>query len=162
MDTFLRFLYELVNHIVTGLYTIVSGLGEGLKQILNFTAFYNLVTSYKNDFTGPEWVLVGITILFMILFYGGTIFLLVFLVRKLIKRFKPVSKNALLNEVEELNKKVLKLSKEKDEILAMKVSQLGLKPGESLDEDGELEQEGENPEEEGVIGETGIRCAKLN
>ena len=69
MDTFLRFLYELVNHIVSGLYSIFHGLLEGLKQMLNFPAFYNLVTQYKGDFTGAEWVLVAITILFMIIFF---------------------------------------------------------------------------------------------
>ena len=69
MDTFLRFLYELVNQIVTGIYVIFSGLINGLKQMFNFPLFYNLVTQYKNDFTGPEWVLVGLTILFMIVFY---------------------------------------------------------------------------------------------
>ena len=162
MDTFLRFLYELVNHIISGLYAIVHGLIEGFKEVFNFTAFYNLVTQYKGDFTGAEWVLVAITILFMIVFYGGLIFLIVFAVRKLIKRLRPVSKNALLDEVDELNRKVLKLSKEKDEILAMKVSQLGLKPSEVLDESGEPVNEGEGGEEEGIIGETGIRFSKLN
>ena len=161
MDTFLRFLYEFVNNIVSGLYAIASGLFEGLKQILNFTTFYNLVTSYKNDFTGPEWVLVAITILFMIVLYGGVLFLIIFSVRKILKKIKPVSKGALLSEVEDLNKKVLKLSKEKDEILAMKVSQLGLKPGESLEEP-EQADEVQNTEDEGTIGETGIRFSKLN
>ena len=62
MDTFLRFLYEFVNQIVSGIYTIL----QGVKQILNFPAFYNLVSQYKGDFTGAEWILVAITILFMI------------------------------------------------------------------------------------------------
>ena len=160
MDTFLRFLYEFVNHIVSGLYSIVHGLIEGIKQILNFPAFYNLVTQYKGDFTGAEWILVAITILFMIILYGGVLFLIIFAVRKIIKRLKPVSKGALLNEVEELNKKVIKLSKEKDEILAMKVSQLGLKPSE-LSETGEPVEE-KGGEEETVAGEMGIRFSKLN
>ena len=160
MDTFLRFLYEFVNHIVSGLYSIVHGLIEGIKQILNFPAFYNLVTQYKGDFTGAEWVLVAITILFMIIFYGGFTFLIIFAIRKIIKRLKPVSKGALLNEVEELNKKVIKLSKEKDEILAMKVSQLGLKPSE-LSASGEPIEEKEG-EEEAAAGENGIRFSKLN
>ena len=47
MDTFLRFLYELVNHIVSGLYSIVHGLFEGIKQMLNFPAFYNLVLNIR-------------------------------------------------------------------------------------------------------------------
>ena len=160
MDTFLRFLYEFVNHIVSGLYSIVHGLIEGIKQILNFPAFYNLVTQYKGDFTGAEWVLVAITILFMIIFYGGFTFLIIFAIRKIIKRLKPVSKGALLNEVEELNKKVIKLSKEKDEILAMKVSQLGLKPSE-FSASGEPIEEKEG-EEEAAAGESGIRFSKLN
>ena len=161
MDTFLRFLYELVNHIVSGFYSIVKGLIDGIKQILNFPAFYNLVTQYKGDFTGAEWAMVAITILFMLVFYGGITFLIVFAVRKLIKRLKPVSKNALLEEVDELNRQVLKLSKEKDEILAMKVSQLGLKPNETYDEPA-LATEGNAEAEEGVVGETGIRFSKLN
>ena len=156
MDTFLRFLYEFVNQIVAGLYSIL----QGIKQILNFPAFYNLVSQYKGDFTGAEWILVAITILFMIIFYGGTIFLVVFAVRKIAKRIKPVSKSALINEVEELNKKVIKLSKEKDEILAMKVSQLGLKPSD-LSEGGELEEE-KSQDEEATAGEMGIRFSKLN
>ena len=161
MDTFLRFLYELVNHIVSGFYSIVKGLIDGIKQILNFPAFYNLVTQYKGDFTGAEWAMVAITILFMLVFYGGITSLIVFAVRKLIKRLKPVSKNALLDEVDELNRQVLKLSKEKDEILAMKVSQLGLKPNETYDEPA-LATEGNAEAEEGVVGETGIRFSKLN
>ena len=88
MDTFFRFLYELVNNIVSGLFTIGKGLFEGLKLILNFTAFFNLVSQYQKDFTGPEWVLVAITILFMIILYGGIILLVVFSVKKIAKRLK--------------------------------------------------------------------------
>ena len=159
MDTFLRFLYEFVNQIVSGIVLIAKGLFEGLKQVFNFTSLYNIVTEYKNDFTGPEWVLVAITILFMIILYGGITFLIVFTIRKIIKRLKPINKGELLDEVAELNRQVVKLSKEKDEILAMKVSQLGLKPEEGLVEEGESAGE---EQEEGVVGENGIRFSKLS
>ena len=163
MDTFLRFLYELVNQIISGFFAIIKGLFEGLKLIFNFTAFYNLVTQYKGDFSGAEWVFVTITILFMIIFYGGIIFVIVFGIKKLIKRLKPINKGALLDEVEELNKKVIKLSKEKDEILAMKVSQLGLKPDEPLFEDNaEQTPEEANKDEKDATGDKGIRFSKLN
>ena len=160
MDTFLRFLYELINQIVSGIFSIFKGFIEGFKQIFNFTAFYNLVTHYKNDFSGPEWLLVAITVLFMIVLYGGTLFLIVFGIKKLIKRIKPINKGELLNEVDELNKKVIKLSNEKDEILAMKVSQLGLKPDQPLE--GDETVEGEAQEGEEAVGENGIRFSKLN
>lgn len=163
MDTFLRFLYELLNHIMSGLYSIFMGLLEGIKQIFNFTAFYNLVTEYQKDFTGPEWIMVAITIIFMLVFYGGIIFLASRLIKKIVKRFSPVSKNSLINQVDELNKRVLKLSKEKDEILAMKVSQLGIKPDEEQEAAlAEGTAKGGEQEEDGVIGETGIRFSKLS
>ena len=163
MDTFLRFLYELVNQIVTGIYVIFSGLINGLKQMFNFPLFYNLVTQYKNDFTGPEWVLVGLTILFMIVFYGGIILLVIFLIRKIVKRLKPINKTALLNEVEELNKQVIQLSREKDEILEMKVSQMGLKPDESpIDKKALATANGASDGEDEAKGENGIRFSKLN
>ena len=163
MDTFLRFLYELVNQIVTGIYVIFGGLINGLKQMFNFPLFYNLVTQYKNDFTGPEWVLVGLTILFMIVFYGGIILLVIFLIRKIVKRLKPINKTALLNEVEELNKQVIQLSREKDEILEMKDSQMGLKPDESpIDEKALATANGASDGEDEAKGENGIRFSKLN
>ena len=163
MDTFLRFLYELVNQIVTGIYVIFSGLINGLKQMFNFPLFYNLVTQYKNDFTGSEWVLVGLTILFMVVFYGGIIFLVVFLIKKILKKIKPVNKAALLDEVEELNKQVVQLSREKDEILQMKVSQMGLRPDESpIDEKALATANGASDGEDAATGENGIRFSKLN
>ncbi len=162
MDTFLRFLYEFVNQLISGLWSIVNGFIEGIKQFFNFPAYFNIISEYKNDFTVPEWIFTVITVLFMILFYGLIGFLIGFAVKRYLKLRKPsIEKKALLDEVAELNKKVVKLSKEKDEILQMKVSQLGLKPDE-VELEGTGEGEGEQGDESGVIGETGIRFSKLN
>ena len=54
------------------------------------------------------------------------------LIRKYIRFRKTlVEQESMLTEIGELNNKVASLVKEKEEILAMKVSQLGLKPGEA-------------------------------
>ena len=53
-------------------------------------------------------------------------------IRKLFRKFNNnFNKEDLLEEISDLNQQVAKLMKEKDELMAMKVSQLGLKPGES-------------------------------
>lgn len=70
-------------------------------------------------------------------------------------RKKVIDQDALLEEVATLNKRVTTLMKEKDEILAMKVSQLGLKPGESS-----TEEVTEQKEED--TSNLGIRFSKLN
>ena len=160
MNTFLRFLYEFVNQFISGLLSIVNGVINGIKQFFNFPAYYNVISEYKNDFTGPEWVLTAITVLFMVVFYGLIIFLITFIVKKYLKLRKPsVEKKALIDEVAELNKQVVKLSKEKDEILKMKVSQLGLKPDESPIEDAKAL---EGAEDDGAIGENGIKTGAWN
>ena len=49
MDTFLRFLYELVNQIVTGIYVIFSGLINGLKYVDNTIKVPYLVNIINNN-----------------------------------------------------------------------------------------------------------------
>ena len=159
MDTFVRFLYEFINQTVSGILMIFKGLIDGIKQMFNVKQYVEVFRSYYADFSAPEWVMAVLSILFVVIFLGLIVFLVLFVIRKYTKLRKPViDQEALLDEVATLNKKVVKLSKEKDEILAMKVSQLGLKPSE-LDE--------ENPQGSGEEGEevdpsTTQRFAKLS
>ena len=161
MDTFVRFLYEFTHQFVAGLYQIASGFFNGIKQIFNFPLYYNILTEYKNDFSMPEWLLVALTILFMVVFYGIILFLIIFIIKRYLKFRKPsLDKKALMDEVATLNKKVLQLSKEKDEILEMKVSQLGLRPDESPIDEKALGAEGAG--DDGAASGNGIRFSKLN
>src|SRR5574344_2690942 len=71
-----------------------------------------------------------------------------------------MSKDELLEELGSLNDQVQKLMKEKDEIMAMKISQLGLKPNEDAkEEDKKPEDTKENPED--ITGDPSIRFHTL-
>ena len=154
MDTFVRFLYEFINQLMSGLLMIVTGLFDGIKQMFNIKKYIEVIRNYYADFSAPEWVLVILSITMIVVFLGLIVFLVALIVKKYTKFRKPVTdQEALLDEIATLNKKVVNLSKEKDEILAMKVSQLGLKPDES--------DTVENAEEELEEGEMGQRFAKL-
>ena len=157
METFTRFLYEFLSQFFSGIITIFSGLGKGITQLFNISEYTNIVNNYKGDFSLPEWVMVGIAIFTIVLVYGMVILLIYFLIRKYVRfRKKVVEQESLLDEIGELNKRVGKLMKEKDEILAMKVSHLGLKPTESDIEDSSSQEKKEEDTN------TGIRFAKLN
>ena len=126
-------------------------------QLFNIKAYSEVISKYKGDFTMPEWLMVAIAILVMILVYGAIILLIYFLIRKYIRfRRKIVEQETMLDEIATLNHKVGELMIEKDKILAMKVSQLGLKPDESAEEEKEMT----NTKEEDK--NTGIRFSKLN
>ena len=158
MDTFVRFLYEFVNQTVSGILMIFKGLIDGIKQMFNIKQYTEVIRNYYADFSAPEWVLAIISIVFVMIFLGMIVFLALFLIRKYTKLRKPViDQEALLDEVATLNKKVANLSREKDEILAMKVSQLGLKPFESA-----TEETGKESGEEEADPSVTQRFAKLS
>ena len=159
MDTFVRFLYEFINQTVSGILMIFKGLIDGIKQMFNVKQYVEVFRNYYADFSAPEWVMAVLSILFVVIFLGLIVFLVLFIVKKYAKLRKPVTdQEALLDEVATLNKKVVKLSKEKDEILAMKVSQLGLKPSELNEEN----PQGSGEEGEEVDPSTTQRFAKLS
>ena len=155
MDTFFRFLYEFLSQFFNGLKLIVMGFVKGFGKIFNFKAYVKIVDYYKKDFSIPEWLLVGIAILIILVVLGLIVLGLYFLIRKYIRIRKTlVDQESLLEEVSDLNGQVAKLMQEKEDILAMKVSKLGLKPNESDTE--------ENAIDEVVDPNTEIRFPKLN
>ena len=142
MDTFTRFLYEFLSQFFSGIITILKGFGDGISQIFNIKSYENILENYKNDFSMPEWVLVVIAILCILIFLALVLALIYLLIRKYLKfRKQAISQDELMDEVASLNGQVATLVKEKEDILAMKVSQLGLKPNESAEETPEQGQE---------------------
>lgn len=159
MDTYVRFLYEFLNAFFSGLKTILTGFVEGIRQIFDIPEYIHLIKEYKNDFSLQEWVLVAIAIIAVALILILTILLVYLILRKYIRFRKTlVEQESMMKEVADLNKRVATMTKEREEILAMKVSQLGLPPDESATVDIEKDKkEGENALEE----DDGIRFPRL-
>lgn len=156
MNTFVRFFYEFISIFFGGLTTIGKGIGEGLIQVVNFKAYMKIINNYKDSFSGAEWILVGLAITVLVIMVGFIILLVFFAIKKLIKFNRSLNQEDLLEEIANLNDQVIKLMKEKDEIMALKVSQLGIKPGE---EGEELPAEEEKPLE--AENNPNIRFPKL-
>ncbi len=159
MSTFTRFLYEFLAQFFSGFVTFIKGIGTGVSQTFNIKAYQNLIDHYKGDLSMPEWVLSIIAILLILIFIALFFALIYLLTRKYIRfRKKEVDKDQMLDEIASLNGRVASLVKEKEEILAMKVSQLGLNPDES-----NTIEEGEMPsDEEGSSDNPNIRFPKLD
>ena len=156
MDTFFKFLYEFLSQFFEGIMMIVKGIFNGLVSMFNVPSYVKILNEYKADFNGPEWVLVGLAILILIVILGLIGIMVYFIIRKYIKfRKSVVEQEHLLEEVSDLNSKVATLVKEKEEILAMQVSKLGIRPNE--DENGEIIADEATDEEIN----NGIRFPKL-
>ena len=159
METFMRFLYAFLSQIILGLTSMLDGIWTGIKQVFDITSYQNILDTYKGDFSGPEWVLVVISIIFVLIIVAFIIALIYLLIRKYLKfRKQAINQDELLDEVAYLNGQVASLVKEKEEILAMKVSQLGLKPNESSTEEMKLD----DSNDEDAAADPNVRFSKLD
>ena len=129
MDTFIRFLFEFMSVFFGGVGKIIQGIVSGFIQMFDFSQYAYVVSRYHNDLNMGEWILVVIAIIVMIIILGLIVTLLFFALRKYIRFRKTlVNEESLLEEVGLLQKELVKISDEKDKLLAMKVSQMGLSP----------------------------------
>ena len=72
MDTYFRFLYEFLLQFFTGFITMVKGLYTGILQIFSISSYTKIINFYKDDFSGPEWLFVGIAILLVVIIVNVT------------------------------------------------------------------------------------------
>ena len=167
MSKFINFLYEFMSVFFEGIKSIFMGIINGICQIFNIPGYIDVISFYKDEFGMKEWILAAIAIAVMVVVLGLIILIVYLLIRKYIRFRKTlVEQEGMLDEIAELNKQVTDLVEEKEKILAMKVSQMGLKPGEKA----EIEkvekpdaQDGEETEDvDGELVDDNVRFTKLN
>jgi len=169
MSKFISFLYEFMSVFFGGIKSIIMGFVEGIIQIFNIPAYIDVISFYKDEFGIKEWILAVIAIIVMIVILALIIVFIYFIIRKYIRFRKTlVEQEGMLDEIAELNKKVTDLVEEKEKILAMKVSQMGLKPDDKAKDEVEttskVKEETETTEndEEKVLDDDNVRFTKLN
>lgn len=152
MVEFSRFYIKLISDFLNDIGDFFKSI---FKAITDF--FYYDVKGYVDSFIKSiphfkllDWIIAIIVLLINLVFI---IFLLI-RIFQLLRRYirftkKEMEKDELLEEIALLNQKTMELIDEKNKILAMKVSNLGLNPPqyeEEPDEDEEEEGEGEKEE----------------
>ena len=165
MNTFIRFLYEFMSVFFSGLGKIFFGFIDGIIQMFNISEYAYVIEFYRKDFGIGQWLLVVLAVIVLIIMLGLIVLLIWFLIRKYIRFRKTlVEQESMLEEIGNLNRQVATLIQEKDKILAMKVSQLGLKPGESTEIDLPKDGEGENKDDDNLddIDLSDVRFSKLH
>ena len=160
MQTFARFLFEFMSVFFGGIGLIFKGIFNGFVQMFNIGEYAYIIQFYKNDFSIAEWILVVIAVVILIVLLGLIVLLFYFIIRKYLKfRKTVVEQESMLEEIGDLNKQVSQLMQEKEKILAMKVSQLGLKPDEEAEV---LEEETEDTNNLEDVDLSNIRFSKLH
>ena len=151
MGAIIKFLEQfLAQFFVKGVWGIIKGIGLGIGNIFNIPKYITIFKDWSGEFNAVGWILAILSVIVILAVLAALVWLFILFIRKYARFRKTiVDQEELLNEVATLNRDVINLTTEKENILAMKVSQLGLRPGDSPYEDaGEINEEDENSEED--------------
>ncbi|MCR5143123.1 MAG: hypothetical protein K6C68_11480 [Ruminococcus sp.] len=149
MSVFLKWFFVFISEMLNGFAIIFIGIGKGIKQIFNIKKYIEIFKTYSPEFGAAGWILAVLAIVIVAAIFFLIGFMIVLAVRKYIRfRHSIVSNEDLLEEIASLQRQVLKMTKEKDEIMAMKVAQMGIPSSGALSlADGTLSLGGEGAEE---------------
>ena len=105
----------------------------------NFEAYNSFLASHKDQFGFGGWLLFVIFLLLVIAIIGAALFGLYILLRKYIRFVRrELDKDELRNQVERLNYELYQAISEKDKILNLKTTYMGIKPEDMKEEDKEV------------------------
>ncbi len=133
MNAFFYYFYTMMEHVIELFMEVVYALWNLLVGFVDIPYYVGVFRTYRGELTPAGWVCVVLVhVLIAVL-----IVLLVYLIYRSLKiafRFKVpvVEYEKMKDEVVRLNREVLKMTYEKDKILAMKVSEMGMPVNEDL------------------------------
>lgn len=149
MDAFFYYFYNFMRSIFGHIWNVLVAIKDAIFGIFDVRYYMELFNTYKDDLSPLGWVAAIIVHILLI----ALLALFVFLIWKGLKvlfRFKVpvVEYEKMKDEVVTLKREIMKANYEKDKILAMKISELGMKADpDLLDTSGEVPQTEGNPAE---------------
>ena len=121
MQSYVQFLYEILKQFFGGFWTVLSGIFGGLFALVDVPNYIEIFDDYSGGFTVAAWVLAIITMLIVIALFVAIIMFVIIFVKRRVQAHKSIKNSlALVDEVGKLNAQVIRLTKEKDRILAIK------------------------------------------
>ena len=120
MDGFLSWFFDFMTTMLGGVWRAISNFFVGLFQIINFPVYISQLKRYTPGFGVLDWILTILAIILTYAFWAGVVFLIVLLVRKYVRfRRSLVGNEDLLEEIADLHRDVMRLTHEKEHILAL-------------------------------------------
>ncbi len=163
MKGFLDWFFAFLTNMLEGLWKIISGIFGGIIQIFNIANYINQFKEFKKGFGLIDWVFAVFSFILVMAVWGVVIYMIILWIRKYIRfRRSKVGNEDLLEEVADLHRDVIRLTKEKERILALKIGSATMTVDElnSIFDDEEAEGSQEDTSAESVTNVP--RFAKLD
>lgn len=135
MGVFYKFFYDLMSSLFSNIIKFFLTISKAFTDIFkDFKEYASIWGTYSKDFNAIGWIMAVVSVLILFALFILLFYVLYRLLRKyIVFRKRAVEEEEMLKEISRLNDSVVQLVDEKNKILAMKVSQMGLKPGEDPD-----------------------------
>jgi hypothetical protein len=161
MGVFYKFFYDFFSAVLSNIANFFLTIGKAFGSIVtDFREYASIFSTYKKDFNAIDWILAVLSILILLALFVLLIYKLYKLLRKyIVFRKKAVEEEELIKEIARLNDSVFQLIDEKNKILAMKVSQIGLQPGD--DGIGDMNEQGQDSQANKALKNGVSRFVKL-
>lgn len=132
---YIRFLEQLWNNIVHFFTSIGDIFARMFYKDWAVDGYYQLFVEYSANWNFLDYVAFIFVLIINIAFIGLIVYLLFLLIKRYVRfASREIDKDTLVEEVSLLNQKVVELIDEKNKILAMRVSQIGVGgPGLTMD-----------------------------
>jgi len=156
MEEFGRFYTNLLNQLFQILLNFFRSIFQAIGQLF-VDAYAQIVKGFldvTSEFSLLDWIMAFAVIIASTVFFGIIAYKLFKLIRKYVRFSKiEIEKENLIEEITALNQKTIELIEEKNKILAMKVSNLGISPN---------PDENENPDDKDKDLNLNSRFVKLH
>ena len=127
MNAFFYYFYNMMGHIFGLLWNIILSIKDAIVGIFNIKYYIDLFKTYMKDLSPFGWVAAIVAHIVVIAIFVLLVYLLIRLIRVILRFKAPAIKyEKLKDEVVELKREVMKANYEKDKILAMRISELGI------------------------------------
>lgn len=127
MDAFMNWFFAFVTNILSGIWNAIKGIFNAIFQFFNFPVIFEQLSRYKGDFNVMGWILCIFTILLTYAILAGVVFLIVIGIRKYIRFRKSIVGNEdMLEEIADLHRDVIRLTRERERVLNYKFDPSGI------------------------------------
>ena len=162
MNAFFYYFYNFMRSIFGHIWNVLVAIKDAIVGIFDIRYYMELFNTYRDDLSPLGWAAAIIVHILLLIMLSLFVFL-IYKGLKVIFRFKVpvVEYEKMKDEVVTLKREIMKANYEKDKILAMKISELGMEvnpdlldtPSSFLENGVEEEGMDKVPETEGIQGE---------
>ena len=123
----MNWFFAFMTTILEAIWNAISSFFTAAFQLFNFPLLFDQLNRYKTEFGGMGWILCIVTVILAYGIWFAIVFLIVLGVRKYLRfRRTLVGNEDLLEEIADLHRDVVKLTSEKEKLLAMKIDPTGI------------------------------------